>query len=115
MVTFVWTHHGYYIDESAHLWGLSVAPLNLDANVIALLVINWHNVSGTKPLSCQKNHDIIKGLIFYVGHFLISLPALSLREELMSIYHIWHFHYRGDDGKGTCKGGPHHTPLWLFL
>lgn len=22
-----------------------------------------------------KNHDIIKGLIFYIGHFLISLPA----------------------------------------
>lgn len=103
-----------YIDKSAHLWSLSVAPLNLDVNFITLLVINWNNLSCTKPFLCPKK----KSRHYQRSYFLcwsFSYIFPSLREELMSIYHIWHFHYRGDDGKGTCKGGPHHALLCLFL
>lgn len=74
---------------------------------------DWYNLLPRKAPSCYRLGYYLRSYFLYWS-FSYSSSHLSQREELISIYHMWHFPWRGDNGRGRYKRTLHITILCLF-
>lgn len=66
-----------------------------------------------KTPSCYRLQYYLRSYFLYWSFSYTSFN-LSQRKELISLYHMWHFPWRGDNGRGRYKRTLRITILCLF-